>query len=114
MKKNEIDYLKAVVLKWISTSPKTQKELEDITGIDRRDVRRIIGLLRDDGNLICSGNRGYWIWSGNDADLMRTKLAIMKKGIRTIERARKMGDIPLPRQLTIGELLDSMKEEARA
>lgn len=84
MKKSEIDYLKGTVRSWLSTdTPRTQKELEDLTGIDRRDVRRLIRELRIDGVKICSGNAGYWIWNGQDESWHRTKLTIIAKGTST-------------------------------
>ena len=96
MKKSNKDYLKGTIRARLSEdTPRTQKELEDLTGIDRRDVRRLIQELRIDGVKICSGNAGYWIWNGKDDSWHRTKLTIIAKGtgayklVNAIMRAEK-------------------------
>ena len=88
MKRNDMDYLKGTVRAWLSTdTPRTQKELEDLTGIDRRDVRKIIQELRLEGVKVCSGNAGYWIWNGKDDSWHRTKMTIISKAASTFKLA---------------------------
>lgn len=85
MRKSDTDYLKDTVRAWLTTTPKTQAELEALTGIDRRDIRRIVRELRIDGLKICSGNAGFWIWDGEDASWERTKKQLLRKGANTLE-----------------------------
>ena len=86
MQKTDIDYLKDTVRAWLSTeTPRTQRELEALTGIDRRDVRKIIRELRIDGVKVCSGNAGVWIWNGEDTSWSKTKTAIARKAAHTFE-----------------------------
>lgn len=86
MQKTDIDYLKDTVRAWLSTeTPRTQRELEALTGIDRRDVRKIIRELRIDGVKVCSSNAGFWIWDGEDASWSKTKTTIARKAAHTFE-----------------------------
>lgn len=106
MKKTETDYLMDTVRAWLSTeTPRTQKELEALTGIDKRDVRRLIGLLRDRGVKICSGPSGFWIWDGKDASWSMTQRTMRRKAISMLIRAHRMGAVALEGQMTIEELL---------
>lgn len=85
MKKTDLEYYKECVTICLSRTPKTQKELEDLTGIDRREVRKIIRELRIEGMKICSGNAGFWIWDGKDDSWERTKRAIIRKAVSGFE-----------------------------
>lgn len=86
MKKTDMDYYKDTVRAWLSTdTPRTQRELETLTGIDRREVRRVIRELRMDGVKVCSSNAGYWIWDGEDASWSKTKTTIARKAAHTFE-----------------------------
>lgn len=96
---------KELVMSRLSAEPKTQMDLEALTGIDRREVRRIIGLLRDDGVKICSGTLGFWLWDGVDGTWAKTQATIRRKAISSLQRAEKMGALPIEGQMTLAELL---------
>lgn len=102
---SDFEYIVDTVRAWLTTTPKTQKELESITGIDRRIIRRAIRQLRMDGLKVCSGNDGYWIWNGEDSSWEMTKATIVKKAAHTFELLNAMkaheGDDD---QLTFGEV----------
>lgn len=86
MKKTDRDYLKDTVRAWLSVeTPRTQAELEALTGINRREIRALIRELRIDGMKICSGNAGFWVWNGEDASWSRTKTSIARKAAHTFE-----------------------------
>lgn len=98
---------KEIILSYLSEdTPRTQRELETMTGIDRRQVRDIIGLLRDDGIKICSGNKGFWLWNGKDDSYEKTMATMRRKSISTLRRLARMGALPLEGQITIAELLE--------
>lgn len=103
--RNDFDYIVDTVRALLTTTPKTQKELESITGIDRRIIRRAIRQLRMEGLKVCSGNDGYWIWNGEDSTWEMTKATIVKKAAHTFELLNAMkaheGDDD---QLTFGEV----------
>ena len=99
---------------WLAKEPKTQEELEQITGIDRRTIRYAIGDLRDQGHKICSGNQGYWLWDGQDSSWRKTQLTIWRKALNTLARARRMGQLPINGQMTIDDLLDIIDGEVSA
>ena len=72
MKKTDMDYMKDTIRAWLSVeTPRTQRELEALTGIDRREVRRIIRELRSDGV--------------KDASWSKTKTTIARKAAHTFE-----------------------------
>lgn len=98
---------KVMILSCLSEdTPRTQRELEALTGIDKRQVREIIGLLRDDGIKICSGNKGFWLWNGEDDSYLKTQASMRRKAISTLRRAARMGALPLEGQITIADLLE--------
>lgn len=85
MRKTDIDYICDTVKAWLSTEPKTQAELEALTGIDRRTIRLAIRELRMQGVKVCSGNSGFWMWDGEDASWAMTKKTILRKAVHTFE-----------------------------
>lgn len=84
MKKTDWEYTCEIVRGWLSETPKTQAELEALTGIDRRTIRLAVHDLRAKGYKICSGNRGFWMWDGKDDSWQKTKTTIIRKGASSL------------------------------
>lgn len=101
---NEREYIKETVRAWLTTTPKTQKELARLTGEHPRRVRMAIGLLRDEGVKVCSGNQGFWLWNGEDESWTRTKSTIKKKALSSLKRYYRMEGLPLEGQITFEEV----------
>lgn len=68
---------KSLVLHIINRfEPITQNVIAKIAQIETRSVRRIVKDLRLDGELIASGNEGYWIAKDRD-DILHTQNRLM-------------------------------------
>lgn len=68
-KNNDTDYLKLLVLSRIPNRPTgvNSKDIARQTGVNSRNVRFIIQMLRDDGEPICgTPQKGYWIAQYSD------------------------------------------------
>ena len=83
MKKTDWEYTLDTVRARLSETPRTQAELEALTGIDRRTIRLAIHDLREQGFKICSGNSGFWVWNGVDDSWTKTKMTIIRKAAST-------------------------------
>lgn len=96
------DYQKSVIMLHLSKdNPKTQKELEQETGIDRRYVKEIIRQLRKDDRVpICSGNEGYWL-ARSEKDIQRTKARLWHEIMERLDLVQAMRDYPLEGQEVI-------------
>lgn len=103
MKKMD-DYMLDTIRAWLShDTPRTQKELEALTGIDRRYIKQAIRDLRLEGLPICSGNEGYWIARSED-ELNRTKARLWHEINERITLAQAMSMRPLEGQLVMEEV----------
>lgn len=103
MKKMD-DYMKDTIKAWLShDTPRTQKELEALTGIDRRYIKQIIRDLRLEGLPICSGNEGYWI-ARSEEELNRTKARLWHEIGERILLANAMDMRPLEGQMIMEEV----------
>lgn len=103
MKKMD-DYMKDTIRAWLShDTPRTQKELEALTGIDRRYIKQAIRDLRLEGLPICSGNEGYWI-ARNEEELSRTKARLWHEINERITLAQAMSMRPLEGQMIMEEV----------
>lgn len=109
MKKNDFEYVVETIAAQLSATPHTQKEIEAVTGIDRRDVKYAIRELRLRGTKICSSSRGYWI-AGSDAELDRTRARLWHEIRERLTLVRAMGGYPLDGQLSL--LIEQMEESA--
>lgn len=105
MKNSDMDYMKDTIRAFLSKeTPRTQKELELLTGIDRRDVKRIIRALRFDGVQVCSGNAGYWLARNYD-EVSRTRQRLWHEVYERLALLSAMNRYPLDGQ----EVIDGRK-----
>ena len=103
MKKMD-DYMKDTIRAWLShDTPRTQKELEALTGIDRRYIKQAIRDLRLEGLPICSGNEGYWI-ARSEEELSRTKARLWHEINERILLVQAMSARPLEGQMIMEEV----------
>lgn len=112
MKKTDRDYLKDTVRAWLSVeTPRTQVELEALTGINRRDVKRAVRELRLQGVKVCSSNRGYWL-ARDDAEVDRTRARLWHEIHERLELVYAMSNYSLEGQMTMLEEMMNKLEGA--
>lgn len=51
----------------------TQSEISQIIGLKKREVRRAIAQLRDDGKVIIASNSGYYLPTDDDAGVVAVR-----------------------------------------
>lgn len=108
MKKMD-DYMLDTIRAWLShDTPRTQKELEALTGIDRRYIKQAIRDLRLEGLPICSGNEGYWI-ARSEEELNRTKARLWHEIGERLALVNAMSGYPLDGQLTIEDRIKEVQ-----
>ena len=104
------DYMLDTVRAAITRSPKTQKELEAQTGIDRRYIKQAIRDLRLEGLPICSGNEGYWM-ARSEEELASTKRRLWHEIRERLALANAMSGHPLDGQLTFEDYKVAFRQE---
>ena len=68
---------KSLVLHLINKyEPITQKDIANMAEVEDRTVRRLVKDLRLDGELIASGNEGYWVAKDRE-DILPTQNRLM-------------------------------------
>lgn len=103
------DYMKDTIRAWLShDTPRTQKELEALTGIDRRYIKQAIRDLRLEGVGICSGNSGYWL-ARNSEELASTKRRLWHEIGERLALVNAMSGYPLDGQLTIEDRIKEVQ-----
>lgn len=109
MKNTDKDIVIAKVQTLLSSAPKTQKELESLTGIDRRDIKRAVRELRLQGVKVCSGSRGYWL-AQSDAEIDRTTARLWHEIYERLELVYAMSNFSLEGQMTmLEEMIDGLE-----
>lgn len=103
MKKMD-DYMLDTIRAWLShDTPRTQKELEALTGI-----KQAIRDLRLEGVGICSGNSGYWL-ARNSEELASTKRRLWHEIGERLALVNAMSGYPLDGQLTIEDRIKEVQ-----
>lgn len=103
------DYMKDTIRAWLSHDTAwTQKELEFLTGIDRRYIKQIIRELRLEGLPICSGNSGYWL-ARTSEELASTKRRLWHEIGERLALVNAMSGYPLDGQLTIEDRIKEVQ-----
>lgn len=94
------EFAKEAILNVFKTHhyPLTSKELQYLTGYSDVYLRSMIRELRIDGEKVCSGTEGFWLWNGVDDSWNHTKNQIRSRFIALQELYYAMENLPLDGQ----------------
>lgn len=102
-------------LKLMDSVPITAKEIQGLLGIDPRTMRDITHQLRTECVKVCSGDKGYWLWDGEDGSLNRTIARLKSQRKRIDEAIKGLESAPLDGQqeITLKEREETWREALR-
>lgn len=74
-------------------TPMRAKEFKKLLGIDPRELRDVVRDLRLDGVKVCSGDKGYWLFNGNDDSWNKTKARIKSQALNELKLLAAMDGV---------------------
>lgn len=81
--KDKVSDVERQLLNVLSEKPKTAKQLCSFCDCHGSELRAAVHNLRMNGEKICSGQHGYWIWDGESDDWDHT-IADIKSRINSL------------------------------
>ena len=78
------------IMQILTTEPITQRQLADTIGCTTAQIRIAIHNLRMDGEKICSGGDGVWLWNGEDDSWAYTRKQLRSRAKSLLKLCRAM------------------------